>query len=141
MLQGIHLLVMLYIFIYVHQCPTRFQYQITCTFVSFKSNTIILAENLSSFTPGFHWGSCCSIFSFLCNVLQMVVCLCLFLWPLCCLPFFGLRLLISPLVSSNFSNRYRYHLRCAQYGYLLEIYWYRRRNPFLTSLYFKYVYL
>ena len=26
------------------------------------------------FTPGFYWGSCCSIFSFLCSVLQILIC-------------------------------------------------------------------
>ena len=26
------------------------------------------------FTPAFYWGSCCSIFSFMCSVLQIVVC-------------------------------------------------------------------
>ena len=26
------------------------------------------------FTSGFQWGSCCSIFSFLCSVLQIIVC-------------------------------------------------------------------
>ena len=26
------------------------------------------------FTPGFQWGSCCSMFRFLCRVLQIVVC-------------------------------------------------------------------
>ena len=38
--------------------------------VSNQSNTTIAHE----FTPGVQWGSCCSIFSFLCNVLQIVVC-------------------------------------------------------------------
>ena len=32
-------------------------------------------------------------------------CLSLFFWPLCCLPFFDIRILITPLVSSNSSFR------------------------------------
>ena len=50
----------------------------------------------------FQWGSCYSIFSFMCNVLQIVVCPVLFFLPLCCLSF-DLRILITPLVSSNSS--------------------------------------
>ena len=37
------------------------------------------------------WGSCCSIFSFLCSVLQIIVCLVVpFFWPLYCRSFFNL---------------------------------------------------
>ena len=55
--------------------------------------------------PGLQWGSCYSIFSFLCSVLQIVVYLFVSLFcPLCCLSF-DLRLLITPLVSSNFSSK------------------------------------
>ena len=37
------------------------------------------------------WGSCCSIFSFLCSVLQIIVCLVVpFSWPLYCRSFFNL---------------------------------------------------
>jgi hypothetical protein len=32
-----------------------------------------------AYTPVFLWGSCCSIFSFLCNVLQIIVCTFVFL--------------------------------------------------------------
>ena len=36
------------------------------------------------------WGSCCSIFSFLCSVLQIIVCLVVpFFWPLYCRSFFN----------------------------------------------------
>ena len=38
------------------------------------------------FTSGVQWGSCYTIFSFLCCILQIVVCpLSFFFWPLCCL--------------------------------------------------------
>ena len=36
------------------------------------------------------WGSCFSIFSFLCSVLQIIVCLVPFFWPLYCRSFFNL---------------------------------------------------
>ena len=65
------------------------------------------ASRAPEFTLGFQWGSYCSIFSFLCRVLQIVVCPFVFLkkflfWPLYCL-FFCLEILIIPLVSSNSS--------------------------------------
>jgi hypothetical protein len=51
------------------------------------------------FTPGFKWGSCYSIFSFMfCRSLDV-----LFFWPLCCLFFFDIRILITPVVSSKSS--------------------------------------
>jgi hypothetical protein len=50
-------------------------------------------------------GSCCSIFSLLSNILWIVVCpfIIFLLYILCCLSFFDLRILITPLVSSNSS--------------------------------------
>ena len=50
-------------------------------------------------------GSCYSIFSFMCTALLFVL-LSFFVWPLCCLSFFDLRILIIPLVSENSS----YHI-------------------------------
>ena len=52
--------------------------------------------------PGFQWGNRCSIFSFLCCVLQIIVCP-FFLWPLHCLSFYDIPFLITLLVNSNFS--------------------------------------
>jgi len=52
------------------------------------------------FTPGFEWGSCYSIFSFICIFCRYLVVLCC--WPLCCLSF-DLRILITHLISSNSS--------------------------------------
>ena len=100
-------------------------------------------QYVEQFTPGFYLGSCCSIFSFLCTVLYIIVypfrhsivcpsvfCVlfcrslfilfaillsvhlysvycfvdhCLSFSPFYCLSFFDFRLLITPLVSSNFS--------------------------------------
>ena len=55
------------------------------------------------FTPRFQWGSCYSIFSFMCMFCRsLFVLLSFFFWPLCGL-FFDLRILITPLVSSNSS--------------------------------------
>jgi hypothetical protein len=48
--------------------------------------------------------SCVSIFSFMCIFCRsLFVHLSVFFWPLCCLSFFDLRVLITPLVSSNSS--------------------------------------
>ena len=56
------------------------------------------------FTPGFQWGSCYSIFSFICMFCRsLFVPLYFFFWPLCCLFYFDIRFLIAPLVSSNSS--------------------------------------
>ena len=56
------------------------------------------------FIPVFQWGSCYSIFSFMCMLCRsLIVLLYLFFWPLCCLFFFSLRILITPLVSLNSS--------------------------------------
>ena len=53
-----------------------------------------------AFTAGFQWGSCYSIFIFMCNVLHIVGFFC---WPLCCLSVFDLRILITCSVSTNSS--------------------------------------
>ena len=54
------------------------------------------------FTPGFQWSSCYSIVSFMCmSCRSLFVLLYFFFWPLCCLSFFDLRILITPLGSSN----------------------------------------
>jgi hypothetical protein len=76
------------------------------------------------FTPGFKWGSCYSIFSFMCMFCRPLFVLFLLtivlsvllqytdsnypfgifkLWSLCCL-FFNIQILITPLVSSNFGH-------------------------------------
>jgi hypothetical protein len=62
-----------------------------------------LPEHLS--TPlVFSGGSRYSIFSFMCMFCRsLFVLLYFFFWPLCCLFFFDLRILITPLVSSNSS--------------------------------------
>ena len=59
------------------------------------------------FTLDFWWGSCYTMFSFLCRLFQIIVCpfvLFFFVWPLNCLSL-DLRFLITPLVSSNFSKK------------------------------------
>ena len=56
------------------------------------------------FIPGFYWGSFYSIFSFMCMFCRsLFVLLYFFFWPLCCLFFFDIRILITPLVSSSSS--------------------------------------
>ena len=57
------------------------------------------------FTPGCQWGSCYSIFSFMCIFWRsMFVILSFFFWPLCCHSVLYLRILITPLVSLSSSN-------------------------------------
>ena len=56
------------------------------------------------FTPGFKWGSCYSIFSFIFMFFRsLFVLLSFFICSLCCMFFLDLRILITPLVSSNSS--------------------------------------
>ena len=56
------------------------------------------------FTPDFQWGSCYSIFSFICMFCRsLFVLLYFFFWPLCCLFFFDIWILITPLVSLSSS--------------------------------------
>ena len=47
--------------------------------------------------PGFQWGACYSIFSFICMFCRSFVLLYFFFWPLCCLFFFDIRILIASL--------------------------------------------
>ena len=57
-----------------------------------------------SLPPGFWWGSCFSIFSFMCIFCRsLFVLLSFFFWPLYCLFFFDIRNVITSLVSSNSS--------------------------------------
>ena len=50
------------------------------------------------FTPDILWGSCYSIFNFICMFCRsLFVLLSLFFWPLCCLFFFDIRILITSL--------------------------------------------
>ena len=61
-----------------------------------------LPEHLSS--SSFQWGSCYSIFSFICMFCRsLFVLFYFFIQPLCCLFFFDIRILITPLLSSNSS--------------------------------------
>jgi hypothetical protein len=65
------------------------------------------------FTPGFQWGSCYSIFSFMCMFCRsLFVFLYFFFWSVCCLFFFDVRILITPLVSSNSSCLMKSYLFC-----------------------------
>jgi len=59
---------------------------------------------LTCLAPEFTPVSCYSIFSFMCIFCRsLFVLLYFFFWPLCCLFFCDLRILITPLVSSNSS--------------------------------------
>ena len=63
------------------------------------------------FTPSFLQGLCCSIFHFLCCILQIVASpfFPIFFWSLCSRLFFGMWILITPLASSN-SSQTLYHV-------------------------------
>jgi len=57
------------------------------------------------FTPGFLWSSCYSIFSFMCMFgRSLFVLLSFFFWPLCFLFFFDLRVLITSLWYLRFTG-------------------------------------
>jgi len=72
---GIHVLLMLFVFINIYWCPTRFPCQMM--FMSFNSNMTGVTYGAGTanpsgapeFTPSLKWGPCCSIFRFLCSVL------------------------------------------------------------------------
>jgi len=65
-------------------------------------------------TPSERWGSSYSLFSFMCMFCRsLFVLLSFFFWPLCCL-FFGLRILITPLVFSNSSFKISMTTACSQ---------------------------
>ena len=65
------------------------------------TGTAYLSE-ASEFTLSFQQGSCFSMFSFMCMFCRsLVLLLYFFFWPLCCLSFDYLRILITSLVSSN----------------------------------------
>ena len=82
-----------------------------CNYINTKGATngagTAYPSGAPEFAPGFKWGSCYSIFSFMCIFYRsLFVLLYFFFWPLCCL-FFELRILIIPLVSSN--STYTHH--------------------------------
>jgi hypothetical protein len=95
---------MLFVFICIYWYSTRFPYQLMFVLCISKTTGEAGTANpygASEFIPGFNGSSCCSIFSFWCNVLLIVVCP-FFIWSLCCCLSFELRLLIIPLVSSSY---------------------------------------
>jgi len=67
-----------FVFIYVYWCPTRLPYQmmlVSCRVVRVAcgAGTVDLS-GAHELIPSFYWDSCCPIFSFLCNVLLIVIC-------------------------------------------------------------------
>jgi hypothetical protein len=71
--------------------------------------TILLCTNTKTLFliryASFSQGSCYSSVSFICMFCRsLFLLLSFFFWQLCCLVFFDLRILITPLVSSNSSN-------------------------------------
>ena len=123
-------------FIVSTTCPFRWDSLITLV----EQELLTLPEHLSS-PPGFSWGSCYSIFSFICMFCRsLFVRLYFFFWPLCCLFFFDIRILIAPLVSSNSSficcnSNEQYEVLVQQWNETSkEISWYRSTPKILPNL-------
>ena len=75
----------------------RVCYQINTTGVTSGVGTVY-PFGAPEFTIDFEWGSCYSTFSFICMLCrQLFVLLYFIVWPLCCLSFFDLRILITPV--------------------------------------------
>jgi hypothetical protein len=84
-------LFLLFVFIFVYWCPTRFMWCNICW--PFRSTHVFSGAHvaISLVFWRMFYGS-------------LFVLLWFFFCPLCCMSFFGLRLLITPLVSSNYSH-------------------------------------
>ena len=94
--------------------------QINTTGVTRGARTDYLS-GAHEFTPGIWWGSCYSIFSFICMFCRsMVVLFYFFRRPLCCL-FFDIRILITPLVSSNSSQIMLNNIRVIPWRLILSV--------------------
>ena len=101
-------LFMLLVCLYINWCLTWFTYHML--FLSFNSNTMgVTYESWTTnpsgapkFTLNFKLASCCSIFSFLCDVCRSFFVLSSFFFLASCLSF-DIRIRITPLVSSNSS--------------------------------------
>ena len=64
----------------------------------------LFSEDLIEFTPVFSWVRVTrSLVLYVCFVDRSLSFCTIFVWPLCCLPSFDLRILITPLVSLNSS--------------------------------------
>jgi hypothetical protein len=78
----VRVLFMLFLFFYLQRCPTWFPYPMMFNVAPFYNNTRSASSETETTylsraheDPLFYWGWCCSIFSFLCNVLSSIVCL------------------------------------------------------------------
>jgi len=78
---GVHVLIMIFVFIYGHWCLTLFAFQMM--FLSFKSNTTDVTSGEGTANPsrgpGFYLGSCYPIFSFMCVFCRSLLSFCPFL--------------------------------------------------------------
>jgi hypothetical protein len=83
--------------------------------------------------PRFLLGSCYSIFSFMCIFCRsFFVLLYFYFWPLCCLFFFDVQILITPLVSTNSSYWYSILIQVRVHWYYStdSRYWHIKTLPF-----------
>ena len=91
----------------------------------------------AEFTPGFKWCSCYSTFRFLCMFCRSLFVLQYFFFcPLCCLFFFDIRILITPLVSLNSSQKIGSGFPTSYVVVLFYVQWIQMRSnfPFLLIL-------
>jgi hypothetical protein len=92
----------------------------------FDSNRNNITSLLIRRQPG---DSCFSIFSFICMFCRsLFVLLYFFFWPLCCLFFFDLRIMITHLVSLSWSTHIYWSLLRNHMGWSTHIYWSLLRN-------------
>ena len=88
-------------YLFINYLINQFCNQINTTGATSRAGTAY-PSGVPEFILEFVWGSCYSIFSAMCMFCRSVFALLyFFIWPLCCLFFFDLRILITPLVSSN----------------------------------------
>ena len=78
-------------------------YHQVCYYINTTGATSVAGTAYTSGSPEFprfQWGSCFSIFSFMCMFCRSLFVILYFFLPFCCL-FFDIWILITPLVSSN----------------------------------------
>ena len=123
------------------------QHDFSVRILSFDTNTtnatidIGTDSGVHEFKPGFKWSLCYSIFSFMCIILLVIACL--FILYLCLvfsLSFCDLWLLVTLLVSSNFSGMIwviTQHFKIISYSimHMKRVWRYQRfnQNPYIEA--------
>ena len=141
----VNVVFMLFLFIYLYWCPTRFQcqmmflsyYRKTRNVTSITKTSYTTPPGAPEFTTCSLQSSCCSIFSHLCSVLYITVCpfvsftLAMILSVFCQFPFamilsvfcqFPLAMLFSVFCQLHFGHDIVCLFRCTASGYLFDIF-------------------